>query len=66
MKIMLTNLIKAAVSVAVTPAAVIADVLTLPASAHDGKATFGRTAQLLNNAGANVQSAIEPSRRSEQ
>ena len=60
---MLSNLTKAAVSVAVTPAAVIADVLTLPASAHDNTAPFRRTAQLLNNAGVCVQKAVEPDGR---
>jgi hypothetical protein len=55
------NLTKALVSVALTPASVIADVLTLPASAEDPKrGPFDRTEYLLNNAGECVKKAIKP------
>lgn len=57
---MLTNLIKAAASVALAPVAVVADVLTLPSTAHDGKPAFGLTGALLKNAGQCVTQAVKP------
>lgn len=57
---MLSNLTKAAVSVVVTPAAVVADVLTLPASAYANRPPFERTEALLKNAGQCVSEAVKP------
>lgn len=59
---MLKNLLKAAVSVAVAPVAVIADTLMLPADAEKlGKPAYSRTAALLRNAGKCVRTATRPS-----
>lgn len=57
---MLSNLTKAAVSVVVTPASVVADVLTLPASAYANRPPFERTEALLKNAGRCVSEAVKP------
>ncbi len=57
---MLKNLTKAAASVVVTPAAVVADVLTLPASAYANRPPFELTEALLKNAGRCVHEAIKP------
>lgn len=57
---MLGNLIRAAVSVALTPVAVVADALTLPATAERSSHPFGRTEWLLKNAGQNVKQALRP------
>lgn len=59
---MLGNLIRATVSVALTPVAVVADVLTLPASAESNRHPFGKTGWLLENAGQNVKQAVQPKR----
>jgi hypothetical protein len=56
----LGNLTKAVVAVALTPVAVVVDVVTLPASADRGDDhPFGLTAKLLNSAGKNVEKAID-------
>ncbi len=48
---LLTNLTKAAVAVAVTPVAVVADILTLPASAEKiNGGPFDKTAATINMA----------------
>ncbi len=60
---MFGSLVKAAVSVALTPVAALADVLTLPASAHDDRHPFERTGYLLNNAGRCVKHAVRQSER---
>lgn len=58
---MLGNLIKAAVSVAVAPVALVADICTLPASSYDPhRGPFERTGWALKNAGACVKAAIAP------
>lgn len=57
---MLTNLLKAAVALAVTPVAVVADVLTLPASAeHPTRGAFDRTGQMLKAVGDNMKEAVK-------
>jgi hypothetical protein len=57
----LANLTKAAIAAAVSPVALIADVLTLPASSMDPhRGPFERTAGILNTAGACVVQAIKP------
>jgi hypothetical protein len=56
----LGNLTKAAVSVALTPVAIVVDVVTLPASAERGEDhPFQRTGNLLNSAGKSVSKAID-------
>lgn len=61
---MLLNILKAATSVALTPVAVVADVLTMPASAERGDAhPFGRTGALLSNAGECIADAVRPDSR---
>lgn len=56
----LEKLTKAAVAVALTPVAVVADVLTIGASADRGDDhPFTRTAKLLNSAGKNVSKAVD-------
>lgn len=58
---MLKNLLKAAVSVAVAPVAVIADTLMLPADAEKlGKPAYSRTTALLRNAGKCVRESVKP------
>ena len=55
---MLGNLLKAAIAVALTPVAIVADVVTLPASAFRDDHTFGITGSLLRAAGENVSKAV--------
>jgi hypothetical protein len=57
---MITNLLKAAIAVAVSPVAAIVDIVTLPASAFENKDAFHRTASLLESAGENVTRAVNP------
>ena len=57
---MIRNLTRATISVAVTPIAVVVDVLTLPASAEYNKPPFGLTEALLKNAGKCVKEAVTP------
>lgn len=60
---MLSNLTKAAVAVVVTPVALVADVITLPASALDHRReAFGRTEAMLKAAGDATTEAVKPSR----
>lgn len=57
----LTNLTKAAVAVAVTPVALVADIVTLPASAEDPRrGPFDNTAGTLGAALDNLKEAIKP------
>ena len=56
---MLLNLTKAAVSVALAPVALAADVVTLPKSAMDGAEPFDKTASMLANAVEHVSKAID-------
>ncbi len=58
---MLTNLLKAAVAVVVTPVAIVADILTLPASSLDPyRGPFDRTAKRLEQAGEALDAAVKP------
>lgn len=58
---MFTNLLKAAVAVVVTPVALVADIVTLPASAEDlHRGPFDRTASMLKTAADNVNKAVNP------
>lgn len=60
---MLEGLAKATVAVALTPVAVVADVVTLPASADDPRrGPFDRTANMLETAGDNIKEALQPKR----
>lgn len=56
----LTNLTKAAVSVAVAPVAVAVDVVKLPVTADSLENPFKHTEKVLNNAGECVNEAIKP------
>lgn len=57
---MLSNLTKAAVSVALAPVVIVVDVVTLPATADDPrKGAFDNTAKLLSNAGECISKAVE-------
>ena len=56
---MLSNLAKATVAVVVTPVAVVADLVTLPASADDGTHPFGYTKGLISQAGKAFDRAVE-------
>lgn len=52
-----------AVAVVVTPVALVADVITLPASALDHRReAFGRTEAMLKAAGDATTEAVKPSR----
>lgn len=55
----LTNLLKAVVAVAAAPVVVIADLATLPASAHAGRGPFDKTAGVLRTAGKALDAAIK-------
>jgi hypothetical protein len=56
---MIGNLAKAAAAVALTPVALVVDVVTLPSSAMDLQAgPFDRTKALLSSAGENAHKAI--------
>ena len=58
---LIENLTKATVSVVLTPVAIVADIVTLPASAERGDDhPFGMTEELLTNAGKCVKQAINP------
>lgn len=58
---LLTNLTKAAVAVVISPVAVVADVLTLPASSIDPhRGPFDRTAAVLEAAGRCFSEAVKP------
>lgn len=52
-----TNVVKAGLAVAVTPAAVVADVLALPSSAYNATHPFQRTGALLDAAGKRILDA---------
>jgi hypothetical protein len=57
---LLGNLTKAAVAVALTPIALVVDIVTLPASAYRGDDhPFGRIGHLLNAAGKSVNKALD-------
>lgn len=57
---MLGSLTRAVVAVALTPVAVVVDVVTLPASAERGDDhPFQCTGSLLNSAGKNIIKAVE-------
>lgn len=56
----LTNVLRAGVAVVVTPVAVVADIVTLPASAYDDKPAFGHTSAVLGAAGDCIKAAITP------
>jgi hypothetical protein len=56
----LTNVLKAVVAVAAAPVVVIADLATLPASAHAGRGPFERTGGVLRTAGKALDAAIRP------
>lgn len=57
---MLINLCKAVVAAAASAPLAVADVLTLPASAYDGRHPFHRARAALRTAGRALDVAIEP------
>lgn len=58
---MFKNLLKAAVATAATPVALVADIVTLPASAMDHRADpFKRTGSMLKAVADNVTKAVDP------
>jgi hypothetical protein len=56
----LKNLLGAGAAVLASPVALVADVMTLPASAYDDKEPFARTGKMLAAAGACVNEAVKP------
>lgn len=60
---MLENLAKAAIATAAAPIAAAVDVVTLPASAHEGKDAFHRTEAMLGAVGRNITQAITPDKK---
>lgn len=61
---MFKNLFKAAVATVVTPVAIVADIVTLPASAMDHrKDPFERTGSMLKAVADNVNKAVDPKGR---
>lgn len=56
----LTNVAKAGIAVAVSPVAVVADILTLPSSAYDNRPAFGRAGKLFDAAGKCIAAAVKP------
>lgn len=57
---MFTNLLKAAVATALTPVAVVVDVVVLPIVAADpNKGMFDTTKSMLNKVGDNINKALE-------
>lgn len=56
----LTNVIKAGVAVAASPAAIVADLATLPSSAYNDRAPFARTGKLFGAAGRCMAEAVKP------
>lgn len=60
---MLFNIAKALVAVAVSPVALVVDIVTLPASSCDyNRGPFDRTAKVLDAAGKNISDAITPNK----
>ena len=57
---MIGNLMKAGISIAVTPVAVLVDIATLPASAYNDEEPFKRTGQQIKNAGRCLNEATKP------
>lgn len=56
----LTNLTKAVIAVAVTPIAVVADIVMLPADAEDiNRPAFSRTGGLLKAVGTAIDQAVK-------
>ena len=61
---MLASLTKSIVAAVATPVAVVADVLTLPASSMDPhRGPFDRTAAILRAVGENFNAAVKPERK---
>ncbi len=58
---MFTNLFKAAVGTILTPVAIVADLVTLPASAFECRETdpFKKTTKMLNQVAKNVDEALK-------
>jgi hypothetical protein len=62
---LLTNVAKAGVALVAAPVALVADIVTLPASADDPcRGPFERTGKTLNAAGDCMKEAIKPTKES--
>lgn len=59
----LANVVKAGVALAASPVALVADIVTLPSTAYDGKPAFGRTGKMLDAAGSCISEAVKPERK---
>ena len=57
---MMMSLAKSLVSLAATPVVLVADLVTLPSSAYDGRHPFGRAGKCLELAKTNLEAAIKP------
>lgn len=60
---MIGNLLKAAIGVAISPAAVAIDVITIPISSSDPDprvGPFDRSAKVFGSIGDNIKKAIDP------
>lgn len=62
---MLKRLTKAAVAVALSPMAAVADAVMMPADAVEDREFAPRTSALLRAAGENALQAVEPEEREE-
>jgi hypothetical protein len=59
---LLKNLLGAAVATVATPVALVADIVTLPASAYDNTDPFARTSKMLGAVGDCINEAVKPER----
>lgn len=61
---MLKNLFKAAVATVATPIALVADIVTLPASAMDHrKSPFEKTEAMVKAVANNINDAVDPKKK---
>ena len=58
----LTNVVKTAAAIAVTPVAIAVDIVKLPVTALEDKDPFENTNKRLNQAGKAFDAAIKPSK----
>ena len=56
---MLKSIIKTALATAITPVAIISDIVALPSSAYNNKSPFGNTEKLVSIIKTNAVRAIE-------
>lgn len=58
----LTNVAKAGIAVVASPAAMVADFVTLPSSAYDNKHPFHRTGRMFDAAAKCMAEATKPTK----